>query len=45
MNRAGQFRVQERIKQDAPLLLVWSCIVLVPFGRIVEVPVLLNSVL
>ena len=45
MSRAGQFRVQERIKQDAPLLLVWSCIVLVPFGRIVEVPVLLMAAL
>jgi O-antigen ligase len=35
--RAASFR------KHAPVLLVWSCLVLLPFGRLVEIPVLLMT--
>jgi len=34
----------ERLKGDLPFLLVWSCILLLPFGRSVELPVAFMAV-
>jgi len=41
----GQPGLRERINQYAPLCLVFTCLCVLPFGRIVEIPVVLMALL
>lgn len=44
MNFGKSVFAQNRLKAFAPVLLVWSCLVLLPFARSVELPVLIMAI-
>jgi len=44
--QAGCFRPRHGgIREQFPVILIWSCMLLLPFGRLVELPVLIMAVL